>query len=125
MGRKASQTNLTLKPGVGLAVVIKEVATGKLIRASTLCIRDKGHEPISQLSGPDPFFKVKIGKKGTGFTYMTFKCSASLEKCLSEDGAYEWMNMSLKSARSQGLIGEESDVAPVEEVATTPVEAKA
>lgn len=103
MSRKATATNITLKPGVGLAVVIKEVATGSLIRAATLCIRDKGHEPLSSLSGPDPFFKAKIGKKRTGFTYLTFKCGADQPTCLTDDGKYEWMNLSLKDARAQGL----------------------
>lgn len=104
MGRKATLTNLTLKPTIGMAVVIKEVATGNLLRAATLSHRDKDQAPICQFSGAEPFFKVKVGKKKGGFTYHTFKCSPSLPKCVSDDGVYEWANLTLKEARAQGLV---------------------
>lgn len=104
MGRKATLTNLTLKPTVGMAVVIKEVATGNLLRAATLSARDKEHAPICQFSGAEPFFKVKVGKKKGGFTYHTFKCAPTLPTCVSDDGLYEWANLTLKEARAQGLV---------------------
>lgn len=104
MGRKATQTNLTLKPTVGMAIVLLEVATGAYVRAATLSARDKDQAPICQFSGVDPFFKVKVGKKKGGFTFHTFKCAPALPKCVSEDGQYEWVNLTLKDARAQGLV---------------------
>lgn len=104
MGRKATQTNLTLKPTVGMAIVLREVATGNLVRGATLSARDKEQAPICQFSGTDPFFKVKVGKKKGGFAYHTFKCAPGLPKCLSDDGVYEWANLTLKDARAQKLV---------------------
>ncbi len=104
MGRKATQTNLTLKPTVGMAIVLLEVASGTYVRAATLSARDKDQAPICQFSGVDPFFKVKVGKKKGGFTFHTFKCGPSLPKCVSDDGVYEWVNLTLKDARERCLV---------------------
>lgn len=101
--RKKTPTNLTLKPSIGLAAVVREVATGNILRVSVLCARDTEHAPIAKFSGSEPFFKVKLGKKKIGFTYHKFLCAPQLDKCLTEDGKYEWLNQSLKDARGADL----------------------
>lgn len=103
MARTKTLTNLTLKPTVGMAAVVREVATGNILRVSTLGNRDKDQAPICKFSGDKPFFKVKLGKKKAGFTYHTFLCAPELKTCRTSDGKYEWLNKTLKQAHAEKL----------------------
>lgn len=108
MGRTPTPTNLTSKPGVGMGYVCKETATGNILRVSTLCIRDNGiadaPNPFNKMNGTAPYFGIKIGHKTRGFVYHKMLCAATLPNTLSEDGTLEWLGISLKDARSKGML---------------------
>lgn len=81
-------------PAVGCKYLIKNTKTGAIESASTLTVRDVDQKPWRSPKGTpvgEEFFKMKIGKKQTGFTYIKFINSALNEKCLSDDGEWEFM----------------------------------
>lgn len=80
-------------PGVGMRYNITNVDTGEVIVASTLTVRDVDQKPWRSPKGTEngkEFFKMKIGTKRDGFTYIKFINSIKNEKCLSEDGVWEF-----------------------------------
>lgn len=81
-------------PAVGCRYLIKNTKTGDIESASTLTVRDVDQKPWRSPKGTpagEEFFKMKIGKKQTGFTYIKFINSALNEKCLSDDGEWEFL----------------------------------
>jgi hypothetical protein len=94
----SNKNSAAFNPGVGLCYFITEIKTGKQVRAATLCVRDDDQRPWrSSRSCPDKkmWFKMKIGTKRDGFTYIKFMNSNQHSKCLSEDGVYEFTGLKL------------------------------
>lgn len=98
---KKSKTNKRIRtlynPKVGCQYQIRNVETGEIIIASTLTIRDETQKPWrSPKDTPrgQEFFKMKTGSKRNGvdnFTYYKFMNSILNEKCLSDDGKWEFI----------------------------------
>lgn len=81
-------------PAVGCQYLIKNLETGNIETASTLTIRDVEQKPWRSPKGTpagEEFFKMKMGKKKTGFTYIKFINSSLCDKCISEDGKWEFL----------------------------------
>lgn len=105
MGRKKTELcEGFVKPMVGGSFTIRNKNTGEIHRCRSLAHRDfkKNPEigPIAKYSGDEPFFLAQIFKKDT---IMKFLCGAQHETVTDETGEWEWMNLSLKDARSQGM----------------------
>ena len=81
-------------PSVGCQYLIKNLETNDIVKASTLTVRDSDQKPWRSPKGTPPgqeFFKVKMGRKQTGFTYIKFINSSLYEKCISDDGKWEFL----------------------------------
>lgn len=66
--------------------------------------------PLTGFSAKEPFFKAKIGKK-PNFTYITFLCGQDREKCVSDDGRYEWTGVKKKEAPQKWNITTSKEIA--------------
>ncbi len=81
-------------PGVGMRYNIKNLKTGSVEIASTLTVRDVDQKPWRSPKGTpagQEFFKMKLGSKKTGFSVMKFMNSVRNDKCISEDGQWEFV----------------------------------
>jgi len=81
-------------PGVAMVYIIRNTKTGELINSSTCGIKDVDYKPWRSPKGTPlgrEFFKVKIGSKKSGFESITFLNSSMHDKCLSEDGEWEFI----------------------------------
>lgn len=81
-------------PGVAMVYIIQNTKTGELINSSTCGIKDVDFKPWRSPKGTplgQEFFKVKIGNKRSGFKSITFLNSSIYDKCLSEDGEWEFI----------------------------------
>ena len=80
-------------PGVGMRYNITNTETGEVAVASTLTTRDVDQKPWRSPKGTDTgqeFFKMKLGTKKDGFKYIKFINSIKNERCVSEDGKWEF-----------------------------------
>lgn len=81
-------------PAVGCQYQIKNLKTDTIHVASTLTVRDADQKPWRSPKGTpqgEEFFKMKIGKKQTGFTYIKFINSSLKTDCISDDGEWEFL----------------------------------
>jgi hypothetical protein len=81
-------------PGVGMRYNIKNTKTGETQVASTLTVRDVDQKPWRSPKGTpagQEFFKMKLGSKKEGFSFIKFMNSIKNTKCLSEDGQWEFV----------------------------------
>jgi hypothetical protein len=81
-------------PGVAMVYIIQNTQTGELINSSTCGIKDVDFKPWRSPKGTPigkEFFKVKVGNKRKGFESITFLNSSIYDKCLSEDGEWEFI----------------------------------
>lgn len=106
--RTATPLNISEQPGTGLAYVIRDTKTNKLIRCATAAHRDllrRGSKirSLRAFSGEEPYFIVKIGSLRTKFTVLKFLCGAHHDKCLDETGRYEWTGITLDEAKKRKL----------------------
>lgn len=107
--------NISTQPGVGMGYIIRDLETGKRLRASTTCQRDLNRKDLGltklrSFTGENPFFTAKIGSLNTGFTLLTFLCAASQsKKCIDSTGKYQWTEMSLSEARANNVKFDESN----------------
>lgn len=106
--RTATPLNITEQPGTGLAYVIRDLKTDKLVRCATAAHRDllrRGSKirSLRAFSGEEPYFIAKIGSLRTKFTVLKFLCGAHHDKCLDETGRYEWTGITLSEAKKRKL----------------------
>ena len=81
-------------PGVGMRYNIRNTVTGLVEVASTLTVRDVDQKPWRSPKGTpagQEFFKMKLGSKKTGFSVIKFMNSVRNDKCVSEDGQWEFV----------------------------------
>lgn len=106
--RTATPLNISEQPGTGLAYVIRDTKTNKLVRCATAAHRDllrRGSKirSLRAFSGDEPYFIVKIGSLRTKFTILKFLCGAKHDKCMDESGRYEWTGITLAEAKKKKL----------------------
>ena len=80
-------------PGVAMIYTIHNLSTGKNFTAATCGIKDVEYKPWRSPKGNPvgkEFFKMKLGSKKEGFKIITFLNSSSQDRCLSDDGEWEF-----------------------------------
>jgi len=124
MSRHATPLNIPQQPGIGMAYVVKNLQTKKLVRVSAASHRDvmRPRSKIKVLrafSGDEPFFYAKIGSLNTDITPLKFLCGESHKKCRDESGTYEWTGITVKEALKKNLKFEEPNKVPQKEASAS------
>ena len=114
-GRIPTPLNITKKVGIGMSYAIERLSDGAIVRASSCCQRDRTNpeskmfeKQVSQYSGSNPFFTLKLNAAKVGVKYIKMLCSASLPHCEDTKNEYRWINLSLKEALAQKMDVDQS-----------------
>lgn len=89
-----SKVRTLYRTAVGVNYIIKNLKTNEEIVATTLNNRDKDRRPWRSPKGTPPgqeFFWMKLGNSKKGFIYIKFMNSSLNDRCLSDDGVWEFI----------------------------------
>lgn len=110
-------------PGVAMVYLITNLETGEQISAATCGIKDINFKPWRSPKGTPhgkEFFKMKLGSKKDGFTPITFINSSMFDKCVSDDGKWEFTGDRPDGGKIYKLTEQSNRPAPKKKETTEP-----